>query len=97
MEQDDMEKIMRRRYQPAAPADLAERIIHAAVTRIQDRTLPRNIWAEIGAMFALPHPRVVVAMSVLIGTVVGFQAADGLMPLGQDWSAFLYINEGGWL
>lgn len=97
MEQDDMEQVMRRRHRPAAPADLAERIIHAAVMGIQERAIPRNIWAEIGAMFAVPHPRVVVAMSVLIGVVVGFQAADGLVPLGQDWSSFLYINEGGWL
>jgi hypothetical protein len=97
MEQVEVERMMSRRYRPAAPADLAERIIYAAVNSIQDRAVPRNIWAEIGAMFALPHPRVVVAMSVLIGVVVGFQAADGLVPLGQDWSSFLYINEGGWL
>lgn len=97
MEQGEMERIMRRRYRPAAPAGLAERIIFAAVSNIQERAMPRNIWAEIGAMFVLPHPRVVMAMSVLVGVVVGFQAGDGLVPLGQDWSSFLYINEGGWL
>lgn len=96
MEQDELDGVLKRRYAPAAPKDLAERIIHAAVSGIQ-MTPSRNIWAEMAAMFALPHPRVVVAMVVLIGVVVGFQTGDGLAPLGQDWSSFLDIDEGGWL
>ena len=97
MEQDELEGLMTRRYMPKAPKDLAERIIHAAISGIQDLPAPRNIWAEMGAMFALPHPRVVIAMSILIGVVVGFQTGDGLVPLGQDWSSFLDIDEGAWL
>jgi hypothetical protein len=97
MEQDELDGILSRRYAPKAPKDLAERIIHAAISGIQELPTSRNIWAEIGAMFALPHPRVVVAMSILIGVVVGFQTGDGLAPLGQDWSSFLDIDEGGWL
>ena len=97
MEQDELDGLMRRRYAPKAPKDLAERIIHAAISGIQDIQAPRNIWAEIGMMFALPHPRVVVAMSILIGVVIGFQTGDGLAPLGQDWFSFLDVNEGEWL
>lgn len=97
MEQDDLGTILSHRYAPSVPKDLAERIIHAAVQGVRERPTPNNIWLELGAMFALPHPSVVVAMSVLIGVVVGFQAGDGLVPLGQDWTSFLEINEGGWL
>lgn len=97
-QQDEINRLLSMRAAPPrAPSNLAERIIHAAISGIAEKQMPRNIWAEIGSLFALPHPSVVVAMSILIGLVVGFQAGDGLAPLGQDWSSFLDINEGGWL
>jgi len=98
MEHDEqLNALLSRRYMPRAPHDLAERIIHAAVSGVQVKAPPRNIWAELGAMFALPHPSVVVVTSILLGLAVGLQAGDGLTTLTQDWSSFLDINEGGWL
>lgn len=97
MEQDDLNRMLNSRYTPNAPSGLAERIIHAAMMDIQARQMPRNLWAEISAMFALPHPSVVMATIVIFGVVIGIQAGDSLIPLGQDWSSFLDINEGGWL
>jgi len=82
---------------PQMPHDLAERIIYAAIAGIQDLPTPRNIWDELRAMFALPHPSVVVVTTILLGLAVGLQAGDGLSMLNQDWSSFLEINEGGWL
>jgi high-affinity nickel permease len=95
--QDDMNNLLNARYVPKAPDALAERIIHAAITSLPELIQPRNIWAELGAMFALPHPSVVVATCVLVGLAVGLQAGDGLTILSQDWSSFMDINEGGWL
>lgn len=97
MEQDDLTRMLHGRNVPRAPQGLAERIIHQAVSALQEPARARNIWAEIGAMIALPHPSVALATTILFGLVVGFQAGDGLSLLGQDWSSFLDINEGGWL
>lgn len=97
-QQDKLSEMLRARYMPPqAPSNLAERIIHAAMQDLQARQMPRNLWAEISVMFALPHPSVVMATLVIFGVVVGIQAGDSLIPLGQDWSSFLDINEGGWL
>lgn len=96
MEHDDVTKLLSARHTPRAPAGLAERIIFEAVSRIQ--VLPkRSFWNEFAAMFALPHPSVVLASGVIVGLVMGLQAGDGLTTLGQDWTSFLDINEGGWL
>lgn len=97
MEHDELNRVIAHRYAPQAPSNLAERIIHAAMMDVQAGGMPRNLWAEIGAMFALPHPSVVMATIVIFGVVIGIQAGDSLIPLGQDWSSFLDINEGGWL
>lgn len=96
MEHDDVNTLLSKRYSPAAPQGLAEKIIFKAVTSIQ--VLPkRSFWNEFGAMFALPHPAVVLACGVILGLVMGLQAGDGLTMLNQDWSSFLDVNEGGWL
>lgn len=97
MQHDELDTILTRRAVPKARADLAERIIHAAVSQIQERPRLNTFWNELLAMFAVPHPSVAVAAGVLIGIVVGMQAGDGLFVLQQDWSSFLYVNEGGWL
>jgi hypothetical protein len=95
MEQDNMHPMMKNRYMPHVPHDLAERIIFQAVSTVPQR--PRNFWAEFTAMFTLPHPSYVMAVAIVLGLAVGLQAGDGLNMLGQDWSSFLDINEGGWL
>jgi hypothetical protein len=95
MEHDDDMTTMMNRYKPQAPKDLAERIIFQAVSSIPQA--PRNFWAEFSGMFTLPHPSYVMAAAIVLGLAVGLQAGDGLTMLGQDWSSFLEINEGGWL
>lgn len=96
MEQGDINALLSKRYSPKAPQGLAEQIIFRAVSSMQ--VLPkRSFWNEFAAMFALPHPTVVLACGVLLGLAMGLQAGDGLTMLGQDWSSFLDINEGGWL
>lgn len=100
MEHDDnntLEVMLARRTVPKARPDLAERIIHAAIAQIPARLKPQSLWDEFLGMFALPHPSVMVAAGVLLGLAVGLQAADGLSSLQQDWTSFLYVNEGGWL
>lgn len=96
MEHDDMNALLSRRYSPRAPQGLAEQIIFKAVSSVQ--VLPRkSFWNELAAMFAIPHPAMVLASAVILGLVMGLQAGDGLTMLSQDWSSFLDINEGGWL
>lgn len=97
MHHDELDIILGRRAVPKPRTDLAERIIHAAVSQIQERPRRNSFWNELLAMFAIPHPSVAVAAGVIIGIVVGLQAGDGLSALQQDWSSFLYVNEGGWL
>ena len=100
MQHDDNElnaMLGRRAVPPKARADLAERIIHAAVSQVQARPRPQGIWNEIMSMFVLPHPSVAVAAGIILGLLMGVQAGDGLAVLQQDWSSFLDINEGGWL
>lgn len=97
MQHDELDTLLRQRAVPKARADLAERIIHAAVSQIQDRPRITGFWSEILDMIVLPHPSVAVAAGVVLGLVVGAQAGDGLFILQQDWSSFLYVNEGGWL
>ncbi len=97
MQHDELDNLLGRRAAPKPRADLAERIIHAAVSQIQDKPRVLGFWNEMMAMFAIPHPSVAVAAGVIIGLLVGVQAADGLFVLQQDWSSFLYVNEGGWL
>ena len=100
MQHDDNEMNMilsRRAAPPKARTDLAERIIHAAVSTVQERPRAQNFWNELMTMLAIPHPSVAVAAGVVLGLVMGVQASDGLTVLQQDWSSFLYINEGGWL
>ncbi len=100
MQHDDNELnalLANRAVPPKARADLAERIIHAAVSQVQARQGPQGFWNEVMAMFAIPHPSVAVAAGIILGLMMGIQAGDGLAVLQQDWSSFLYINEGGWL
>jgi len=87
---------MRRAAPPRPRADLAERIIHAALSAAQVKPSAR-LWDDFMAMFMVPHPSVAVAAGVFIGLALGIEASDGLTILQQDWSSFLYVNEGGWL
>ena len=96
-QQDELDTLLARRAAPPPRADLAERIIHAAVSRIQESPRAMGLWNELLSMFAIPHPSIAVATVVILGLVVGAQAGDGLFILQQDWSSFLYVNEGGWL
>lgn len=98
MERDnfELEGMLARRALPRPPADLAERIIFAAVSTIQGKP-SLSLWQELTGMIALPHPSVMAAACILFGLLVGVQASEGLSSLQQDWSSFLYVNEGGWL
>lgn len=99
MQQDDNDLNMllsNRAAPPKARPDLAERIIYAAVSQVREMRR-QNFWDDFMAMFAIPHPSVAVAAGIIVGLTVGIQASDGLTILQQDWSSFLYVNEGGWL
>lgn len=96
-QQDELDTLLACRVVPSARADLAERIIHAAITKIQESPRAMTLWNELLSVFAIPHPSVAVATGIILGVVVGAQAGDGLFILQQDWSSFLYVNEGGWL
>lgn len=97
MQHDEIDMLLSQRKIPAMSAGLSERIIHAALQSKQGRAQGVNLWNEILAMLAVPHPSVAVAAGILLGMVMGIQASDGLSILDQDWSSFLFINEGGWL
>jgi hypothetical protein len=97
MQHDELDNMLARRAVVTPRDGLAERIIHAAVSQIQERPRVLGFWNEVMNMFAIPHPSVAVAAGIIIGLVVGIQAADGLFVLQQDWSSFLEVNEGGWL
>lgn len=89
--------LMKRAAAPSAPVDLAERIIHAAVSQIQAKPRVTTFWDEIMAMIVIPHPSVAIAAGIIVGLMAGLQASDGLSMLQQDWSSFMVVNEGGWL
>lgn len=97
MQHDELDILLARRAAAKPPADLAERIIHAAISQIQERPRVLSFWNEMIGMFAIPHPSVALAAGVILGLLVGMQAGDGLYVLQEDWSSFLYVNEGGWL
>jgi len=98
MQDNDLNILLSRRAAPPrASSDLAERIIHKAVTQLRESPRVQGFWNELLAMFAIPHPSVAVAAGIVLGLMVGVQASDGLTVLQQDWSSFLYVNEGGWL
>lgn len=94
---DDLDILLKRRAAPQPQNDLAERIIHAAVSQMQRRAQTGGFWSEILSMLLIPHPSVAVATGIILGLVIGAQAGDGLFILQQDWASFLYVNEGGWL
>lgn len=96
MQQDNIDILLATRGAPPSCGDLAERIIHAAM-RLEPKKAGMTLWHEFMQMFALPHPSVALAAGVILGIVMGIQAGEGLTVLDQDWSAFLDINEGGWL
>lgn len=96
MPHDNIDILLTRRSAPPQCGDLAERIIHAAM-RMEPKKAGMTLWSELMQMFALPHPSVALAAGVILGILMGIQAGDGLTVLDQDWSAFLDINEGGWL
>ncbi len=90
--------LMKRASAPATPGGLAERIIHAALT--QERANKRRLVGfidDLMAMIVIPHPSVAVAAGIILGLMMGVQASDGLSMFQQDWSSFLFVNEGGWL
>ena len=98
MQHDELSEWLSQRQTPKAQPDLAERIIFAAISQPQEK--PRGAgtwWNDILSMFVLPHPSVALTTGILLGIALGVQASDGLTVLQQDWSSFLYINEGGWL
>ncbi len=98
MQQDELDTMLSRRAGAAkARPDLAERIIHAALADLPNRQKIQTFWQEVFSMLVIPHPSVAVATGIVLGVVMGFQASDGLTILQQDWSSFLYVNEGGWL
>ncbi len=97
MQQDDLNNWLSKRAAPLTPHGLAERIIHRALSQEEQKFGMHALWDEMLSMFALPHPSVALATCIILGLVVGAQAGDGLTILQQDWSSFLYINEGGWL
>lgn len=97
MQHDDMNDLLNRRKNPPARSGLAERIIHAALQHPQEKMRASDVWNEILAMLAIPHPSVAVAAGIVLGLMMGMEASDGLSILQQDWSSFLVINEGGWL
>jgi len=97
MQHDDLDALLSKRKTPAMKPDLAERIIHAALQTPQGRQRGIDIWNDVVAMLAIPHPSVAVAAGIVLGLMMGIQASDGLSILQQDWSSFLVINEGGWL
>lgn len=86
---------------PPPPADLNARIIAAAAQGREYSVRRAPFWAQIvsdvQAMIVLPNPRLALAACLVFGIVAGVQAGEGLSILTQDWSAFLEINEGGWL
>lgn len=97
MQHDDLNELLAKRKTPPARKDLAERIIHAALQHPQNKARGADIWNDVMAMLAIPHPSVAVAAGIVLGLMMGIQASDGLSILQQDWSSFLVINEGGWL
>jgi hypothetical protein len=97
MQHDDLNNWLGNRAMPKRRPDLAERIIYAAMSQVQESPVIMGFWNEMRGMFAIPHPSVALAAGIVLGLMMGVQASDGLFVLDQDWSSFLVINEGGWL
>ena len=95
MRHDNLDLILNRRAAPPSSGNLAERIIHLAVTRGQERAV--SVWQELLGMFLLPNPSVAFATTILLGVTLGLQAGDGFDLLQMDWTSFLDTAEGDWL
>jgi hypothetical protein len=97
MEHDDLNHILvKRAAPPRAPYDLAERIIHAAVSTIPSRMREMSFLEDFRSLFLIPRPALAFACAIAIGIIAGFQTGEGFSSV-PDWSSFLDVNEGGWL
>ncbi|HEY2987826.1 MAG TPA: hypothetical protein VGL11_08870 [Candidatus Binatia bacterium] len=83
-----------RRMEPAGP-DLAQRIILKARDMPQSQTLPLTQWMKgLFAEFHLPKPAYVLAGTLMIGLVLGFNAPVDTTPDDLDSAQnFLYADE----
>ncbi|HEY3302776.1 MAG TPA: hypothetical protein VGL70_04470 [Candidatus Binatia bacterium] len=83
-----------RRMEPAGP-DLAQRIILKAQDIPQNQTLPPAQWVKrLFAEFHLPKPAYVLAGTLILGLVLGFNAPVDTTPDDADSAQnFLYADE----
>ncbi|MGH7830118.1 MAG: hypothetical protein ACREP8_08055 [Candidatus Binatia bacterium] len=86
-----------RGFKPAG-SDLAERIVLKAQEMPQDQTITLGQWVKrLFAEFHLPRPAYVLACTLVIGFILGFNApldttTDDADP--TDVQFFLYADEG---
>jgi hypothetical protein len=74
------EMLRSRRLQPAGP-DLAERIILKALQTPQNQTIPLTEWMKrLFAEFHLPRPAYVLACTLILGIIAGFNAPADTTP-----------------
>jgi hypothetical protein len=92
-----LEAMLRSRRLEPAGADLAERVILKAETVPQIPTLPLSEWmGRLFAEFHLPRPAYVLACTLILGLIVGFNTSPD--PPADDGDAvhvqsFLYPEE----
>lgn len=99
---DGLDDVLNRRVTPAAPSNLAQRIIDAAA-EVEKKPSHASVWDKIGPLFAVPKPAFAVAFALVLALWLGFMA-DGQNAV-QDTdeinaeelvSAWLYYEE-DWL
>lgn len=86
-----------RRVEPASP-DLAQRIILKAQSLPQNQTMPLWGWMrQLFAEFHLPRPAYVLACTLILGFVVGFNTPLNTTPAddldADQVQGFLYADE----
>jgi hypothetical protein len=83
------ELLRSRRIEPAS-ADLAQRIILKAQQVPQNATLPLWQWIrDVFAEFHLPKPAYVLASSLVLGVVIGFNAPQETSQAADDNGAII--------
>lgn len=94
-----LEAMLRSRKFESASPDLAERIVLKAESTPQNQTISVALWTKrLFAEFHLPKPVYVLACTMILGIVLGFNSPlDPTLtddPDPMDVQSFLYADEG---
>ena len=99
---EDIKELLNLRRVPQAHEDLSARIIDAAAGLSQEplrvvRKDRSSLWGELQNFFTLPQPAFAMAITLLLGLMIGLMSDSSLLLPGlttNELAAFMEINDG---